>query len=318
MNLSDLEGSKSSLANIGTCASGILYLSAPVTFTLLTRYPRLRRFCGPVGLALMVVGSILSSFATDVWHLIATQGVICALGSGLLYSPTTLYLDEWFVQRKGLAYGVMLASKSLAGAALPFLMGLCWIDSAFAQPCEHGQWLRTYLASYASTIGLKSQIGTLMIALLNATSVPGSLLIGMLNDRCHVTNVILISTIGSTLAVLIFWGMADQVALLAVFAILFAGGFSTTWSGVLIQMKQEMPALETGLVFGLLAGGRGIGNVISGPLSTILIDSGLVEASKSRPMGYETQYGWLIVFTGITALLGGWGWTWRVCQTLLQ
>ena len=179
----------------------------------------------------------------------------------------------------------------------------------------------TYLASYASTIGLKPQIGTLMIALLNATSVPGSLLIGMLNDRCHVTNVILISTIGSTLAVLVFWGLADQVALLAVFAILygfFAGGFSATWSGVLIQMKQEMPALETGLVFGLLAGGRGIGNVISGPLSTILIDSGLVEVSKSRSLGYETQYGWLIVFTGITALLGGWGWMWRMCQTLLQ
>ena len=179
----------------------------------------------------------------------------------------------------------------------------------------------TYLASYASTIGLKPQIGTLMIALLNATSVPGSLLIGMLNDRCHVTNVILISTIGSTLAVLFFWGLADQVALLAVFAILygfFAGGFSATWSGVLIQMKQEMPALETGLVFGLLAGGRGIGNVISGPLSTILIDSGLVEVSKSRSLGYETQYGWLIVFTGITALLGGWGWMWRMCQTLLQ
>lgn len=63
----------------------------------------------------------------------------------------------------------------------------------------------TYLASYASIIGLKPQTGTLMIALLNATSVPGSLLIGILNDRCHVTNVILISTIGSTLAVLVFW-----------------------------------------------------------------------------------------------------------------
>ena len=102
---------------------GILYLSAPVTFTLLTRYPRLQRSCGPVGLALLIAGSILSSFATDIWQLIATQGVICAIGSGLLYGPTTLYLDQWFVQRKGLAYGIMLASKSFAGAGLPFAMG---------------------------------------------------------------------------------------------------------------------------------------------------------------------------------------------------
>ena len=179
----------------------------------------------------------------------------------------------------------------------------------------------TYLASYASAIGLNSQMGNLMIALFNATSVPGSLLIGMLNDRYHVTNVIFISTIGSTIAVLVFWGLADQVALLAVFAMFygfFAGGFSATWSGVLIQMKQEMPALETGLVFGLLAGGRGLGNVISGPLSTALIDADFIQASRSRPFGYETQYGWLIVFTGITALLGGWGWIWRMCQKLAQ
>lgn len=159
-----------------------------------------------------------------------------------------------------------------------------------------------------------------MIALFNATSVPGSLVIGMLNDRYHVTDVVLITSVGSTVAVLVFWGLANQVVLLAIFAILygfFAGGFSATWSGVLIQMKQEMPALETGLVFGLLAGGRGVGNVISGPLSTVLVEKGLMNGSTEGLLGYETQYGWLIVFTGVTALLGGWGWLWRICQNLL-
>jgi MFS family permease len=84
-----------------------MYLSSPFTFAILTRWPRLRRWFGPIGLFITFAGFLASSFATKVWQLITTQGVICALGSGLLFTPTTLYLDEWFVKRKGLAYGIM-------------------------------------------------------------------------------------------------------------------------------------------------------------------------------------------------------------------
>lgn len=102
-----------------------MYLISPVTFTVLTRWPRLRRWFGPLGLLLTVVGFLMSSFAINVWQLIATQGVICALGCALLFTPTTLYLDEWFVKRKGLAYGVMWAGKSAAGVGVPFAMEAC-------------------------------------------------------------------------------------------------------------------------------------------------------------------------------------------------
>ena len=104
---------------------GIMYLISPFTFTFLTRWPRLRRWFGPIGLMLTAIGFLLSSFATSVWQLIATQGIICALGCGLLFTPTTLYLDEWFMQRKGLAYGVMWAGKSAAGVGVPFAMETC-------------------------------------------------------------------------------------------------------------------------------------------------------------------------------------------------
>ena len=100
----------------------MLYLSAPITFALLTRYPFLRPWCGILGLLISVVGFLASSFTNTVGTLLATQGVIAAIGSGLLYSPTTLYLDEWFVEKKGVAYGIVLASKSAAGVGLPFAM----------------------------------------------------------------------------------------------------------------------------------------------------------------------------------------------------
>lgn len=60
-----------------------------------------------------------------MWHLILTQGVLCAIGNGLVFSPTTLYLDQWFIQRKGLAYGIMWAAKSICGVALPFVASAC-------------------------------------------------------------------------------------------------------------------------------------------------------------------------------------------------
>lgn len=191
----------------------------------------------------------------------------------------------------------------------------------------------TYLPSYSTeTIGLSQTTGTMLVSLFNATSVFGGIAFGALCDRFSVTNIMLLSSIGSALSVFLFWGMASSgsdssqtaIALLTVFSItygFFAGGFSSTWSGVITQIKRDSsPSLETGLVFGLLAGGRGIGNVISGPLSTILLRSGSLgdSGSLSGSTGYDTQYGTLIIFTGITAFLGAWSWMWRYVNPALH
>ncbi|KAF2642579.1 hypothetical protein P280DRAFT_361654, partial [Massarina eburnea CBS 473.64] len=104
----------------------------------------------------------------------------------------------------------------------------------------------------------------------------------------------------------LFWGLSEHVALLTVFAItygFFAGGFSSTWSGVLTELKSQSPALDTGFVFGLLAGGRGIGNVISGPLSVALVTNENW-LKDGRNWGFNGEYGGIILFTGVTAVLG--------------
>ncbi|KAK1546805.1 hypothetical protein CPAR01_00772 [Colletotrichum paranaense] len=359
-----LEGDTSNIAVIGTTLTGIMYLISPFTFTILSRWPRLRRWFGPLGLLLTATGFLLSSFATTVWQLIATQGVICALGCGLLFTPTTLYLDEWFVKRKGLAYGVMWAGKSAAGVGLPFAMETClqkfgpvvtlraWsvatvLISApllyFLKPripvsqsstvrrinlnfiqlpsfwmLQIGNVLQslgyflpyTYLSTYAvQQLHVSTTVATTLLVLINVTSIPGGIVMGSLGDHLRVTTVILISTIGSALAVFLFWGFSSQTALLAVFSItygFFAGGFSSTWSGVLSKLKAESPAVDTGFIFGLLAGGRGIGNVISGPLSVALL-TGDGWMRDGKGWGYSGQYGGIILFTGVTAMLGGWG-----------
>jgi predicted MFS family arabinose efflux permease len=168
----------------------------------------------------------------------------------------------------------------------------------------------TYISTYAvQQLRVSTTAATTLLVLINVTSIPGGIVIGGLGDYFHITTTVLISTIGSALAVFLFWGFSSQTALLAVFCItygFFAGGFSSTWSGILQELKSQSPTLDTGFIFGLLAGGRGIGNVISGPLSVALVTDD--EWTKDgRSWGYNGRFGGIILFTGATAVLGGWG-----------
>lgn len=97
------------IAVIGTCQTGGLYLLAPISISVLEAWPAMRRFSAVVGLAIIAVSLVASSFAMHVWHLIITQGVFYAIGGSLLYTPLMFYLDEWFINRKGLAFGIMWA-----------------------------------------------------------------------------------------------------------------------------------------------------------------------------------------------------------------
>ena len=125
-----------------------------------------------------------------------------------------------------------------------------------------------YLPSYARTLGLSSVSGTVTVSLFNTTSVFSQVILGSLSDRLHITTVILISTIGATMSVFLLWGFATSLPLLCVFSLFygfFAGGFTSTYTGSIQEVKRADNRAEAGLVFGLLAAGRGIGSVVSGP-----------------------------------------------------
>ena len=163
-----------------------------------------------------------------------------------------------------------------------------------------------YLPSFARSLGLSSSIGTLLVALLNGAGVVSTIIMGMLCDRLHVTTVVLLSTVGAAISVFIFWGLSTALPLLCVFSILygfFAGGFVSTNAGVIKIMKARDEAADVGTMLGIISAGRGLGAVVSGPLSEVML--------KDRPwegeagLGYGSGYGSLIVFTGVTAVVGG-------------
>lgn len=165
-----------------------------------------------------------------------------------------------------------------------------------------------YLPTYTSTtLSLPPTLTTLLLSLLNTTSIPGGILLGALSDRSGPIPTILISSLGSAAAVFFLWGFASRLDVLVAFALVygfFAGGFSSTWSGVVKEVGENCEGVETGLLFGLLAGGRGVGNVVSGPLSGGLVREGGLMGGRA---GVGGEYGGVILWTGVTAVLGGWG-----------
>jgi MFS family permease len=342
-----------------------MYLSAPVVFSAFKRWPKLRRPSITVGLFIMCIALAASSFSQTVAHLIITQGILYAVGGGLAYCPAILFMDEWFIKKKGFAYGVMWAGTGVAGVVLPlviqWLLGAYGFRTAlrtwslslflltapllyFLKPrlpvseATHDQRQRRlfdfsfvtqpdfvvlqfcniiealgfflptiYLPSFAQqTLHSSSLAAAFTVIVVNIASVFGCIFMGSLIDRYHVTTCILVSSIGATVGVFLLWGFATSLPLLYIFCIvygLFAGSFSTTWTGVIRHVRSKSENADAGLVFAFLAFGRGLGNVCSGPLSETLI--------RGRPWlaeavwAYGSGYGPLITFTGISALLGG-------------
>jgi MFS family permease len=75
-----------------------------------------------IGLPIVALAVFLSSFATQVWQLTLTQGVMYAIGGGLLYFPIYIFIDEWFIRRKGFAFGVMWAGSGGGGLSGPLVL----------------------------------------------------------------------------------------------------------------------------------------------------------------------------------------------------
>ncbi|KAK2058092.1 major facilitator superfamily transporter [Colletotrichum caudatum] len=360
------------IAVIGTCAMGIMYLSGPIVIGLLRLFPRQSRHAPILGLIVMCAALAASSFSRTVTHLIVTQGVLYAVGGAVAYCPCILYIDQWFVRRKGFAYGIMWSGTGLAGVVLPLLMeyllgrvgfrttlrlwsGLLFALTAplaffikprlpasqvtHARPFSNLSFMLCrpfalyqvanvvealgfflpgiYLPSYAqSALGASSYASALTILLVNVASVFGCVAMGSLVDRFSAPSCLMLASAGATAGTFLAWGFSSNLGVLYVFCVvygLFAGAYTSAWPGIMKVVVEHERERERGvdpsMVFGMLAAGRGVGNVISGPLSEALIKGAPWKGEAG--FGYGSGYGTLIVFTGVTALMGGASFVWK-------
>ncbi|KAI4700865.1 hypothetical protein J4E81_003829 [Alternaria sp. BMP 2799] len=304
----------SGIPAIGTSAMGILYMIAPLTFGLFTRWPQYRRKAMVAGVFTMCLSLGLSSLCTTVPQLIVTQGIFYGVGGAIVYCPCIILLDEWFVRRKGLAFGIMWAGTALGGVVIPLLLQFLlsrygfrntlriWAGLLFAYADFVLQHVD--LPTYTKALGFSSTVSAVPLILLNVAAVIGSVSMGSIIDRTHVTTAILISTIGAMISTFLIWGFSTSLPPLLIFCFtygLFAGSFANTWPGIMRAVQTSTGQMESSMVFSFLCMGRGIGNIVSGPISEALIKTGTLGEHGL----YGTQYGSLVVWTGVSAALGG-------------
>lgn len=97
-----------SLPVVGTCAMGTMYIGLPVAFVVLKSFPRMIRWANAIGLLVACLSLAMASFAQNVGQLIATQGILFAVGGVFAWTPILFYINEWFAQRLSMAYGVLM------------------------------------------------------------------------------------------------------------------------------------------------------------------------------------------------------------------
>jgi len=78
----------------------------------------------------MAFGLAGMSIATEVWQLYLFYGILGGLGAGFgLYMAATTVVNNWFIRKRSMAMGILIASGGLGGFAFPPLA--TWLISSF-------------------------------------------------------------------------------------------------------------------------------------------------------------------------------------------
>jgi MFS family permease len=110
-------------------------LTAPFAGHLLDRYGP--KIIIPVGACIMGSGLALCSLATEEWQFYLLFGVVVAIGLCLTgWAPFVAILSSWFVERRGLAYGVLSAgfgTSMLSAAAAQYIISQSGWKTAYIE-----------------------------------------------------------------------------------------------------------------------------------------------------------------------------------------
>lgn len=312
---------------------------------------------GPVCILSLVAGS----FARTLPTLILTQGVMYGVGFLIFYYPIISFIDEFWVRRRGFAYGILCGASGVSGTTIPLIIQallrrygypttlraiavalfvstgplipllkgrlpptaeqaisartdwsflhapLFWVYNLSNVLMGLGYFFPSlYLPSYATTVGLSSVHGALLLTVMSCSQVAGQFSFGYLSDRrVPVDILITVSLLVASIATLTSWGLSHSLPPLVVFALLygfFGAGYTALWARMVTAISAEPTASQT--IFGIFCAGKGIGNVLAGPVGAGLLGAAGDGVRKTRGFGYGAiKYEAVVLFTGACLLL---------------
>lgn len=84
---------------------GLAYLLTPLVIGAMIVCPRIQCWISTTGMVLMCLSLAAGSFSLNTTHLALTQGVMYGIGGSLAFTPAIVFTNEWFVKRRGFAFG---------------------------------------------------------------------------------------------------------------------------------------------------------------------------------------------------------------------
>lgn len=306
-----------------------------------------------------------------------TQGVMYGVGFVIFYYPILSMVNDYWVARRGLAYGILCSASGVAGLIMPFSLeamlhrfgapvtlraasGLLAVTTGplllFLKPrnpntsatvttnrandASRSQtplprtdyaflhnplfWIYSisnifqglgfffpalYLPSYATALSLSSRTGALLLALMSVAQVLGQSSFGYLSDQKQSTSASMLTLLSlvSTIvagAAMLSWGAMHSLPGLIAFALIY-GFFGTGYTALWGRMGTSVTKDSTSafMAFGLFNFGKGVGNVLAGPVGGGLLGE---QVGSGGSGGYgRGQYGAIILFAGSCMLASG-------------
>ncbi|KAI8810330.1 major facilitator superfamily domain-containing protein [Cladochytrium replicatum] len=113
--------SQTVLSFVGTLAAGGMPLFGIPSGRLAERFGF--RTMMTIGSIILVVALVIASFATEVWHLLLTQGLMFGIGSSFTYFPAVSLPSQWFDKKRSVATGIAVAGSGIGGFIFSNVVG---------------------------------------------------------------------------------------------------------------------------------------------------------------------------------------------------
>ncbi|ORZ19007.1 major facilitator superfamily domain-containing protein [Absidia repens] len=115
-NINVFPGNMNVLSWIGSICVALFFILGPVNQLIIEKMGY--KYMLATGTVLCTAALILASFATQVWHVFLTQGVLLGFGSSFVWFPCIGGPQQWFSERRGLAVGISMAGSGIGGLVI--------------------------------------------------------------------------------------------------------------------------------------------------------------------------------------------------------
>ncbi|KAJ7617455.1 major facilitator superfamily domain-containing protein [Mycena polygramma] len=174
-----------------------------------------------------------------------------------------------------------------------------------------------YLPTFANALHISSSNSAITLTMVNAASFVGRLGIGYLSDKINPWILALANLLTTSVATFVLWGiLSHSFAGLLVFGVVYgsiASGWTSVWTGFVRPLAKDDPAVST-TIYGYLLLFRGIGNILSTPISAKLYNQPHNVTGGLERTGFdvgEGKFETMIIYVGtcfaaaaVSAVLG--------------